>query len=194
LCRRKAVEVLMPVLVEKSPTPVLSTGSSVRPVILREGISWTGGTAKSALKLQLTLTNPASQPSDPTTARVEVAPFGAFVPWSPLARVSVPALPPGGSGLVTATAAGDAPLPRVRLDSSMLELMRCMLESRSVHFVGNLNVFVSRAAPVERHMRRAIGLRVGHKNLAFFMVGDGKPDAYSFSIGHCEPGWEMELT
>lgn len=185
----------MPVLVEDSPTPVLATGTAVRPVILREGISWTGGTAKSALRLQLTFANPASRPSDPTMARVEVAPFGAFVPWRPLARVSVPGLPPGGSRVVTATADGDARLPRAPLGiPSLVKSLLFESANHSVHFVGNLNVFVSRSAPVERHMNHAIGLRSGHRNIAFFCVGDGTPEAYSFSIGRCEPGWEMELT
>lgn len=189
----------MPVLVEKSPVPMLRTDGSVRPVILREGISWSGGSGKRALRLELTFDNPGIEPSAPTTARVEVAPFGAFLSWSPLTRVVVPGLPPGGRRLVTATAAGDAPLPRTpqrlsRAPGGFGRLTRMLLDSdRSVHFVGNLNVYVTDSAPVERHMQRAVGLKAGSRNIALFCVGDRRPDNYTFDIGHQEPGWEMEL-
>lgn len=184
----------MTMLAELSSARVPCTDSTARPIILREGISWSGGVRKSALRLELMFENPSPQPTVATTARVEVAPFGAFLPWSPLARVVVPGLPPGGRRLVTATAAGDAPDPRGPLGfSGVARLLRDALTSRSVHFVGNLNVYVTRRAPVERHMQRAVGLKPAHKNLALFCVGDGRPDAYTLHIGELEPGWEMEL-
>jgi hypothetical protein len=61
------------------------------------------------------------------------------------------------------------------------------------HFVGNLNVYVTRSQPVERHLGHLVGLRPGRQNLACFMVGDGKKDRYTFSIGQSDPGWDLRL-
>jgi hypothetical protein len=108
--------------------------------------------------------------------------------------------------VVTATAAADAPLPAPPQASPfdllgspfavLRRLRRGLLSSQSgpaPHFVGNLNVFVSRRRPVERHVRHAIGLAPGRDNLAMFMVGDGKQDTYTFRVSRSEPGWDAQL-
>jgi hypothetical protein len=45
--------------------------------------------------IEITVTNSSERPSLPSTAVVRAAPFGAFVSWSPLATVPIPALAPG---------------------------------------------------------------------------------------------------
>jgi hypothetical protein len=131
---------------------------------------------------------------------VDVAPFGAFLRWRPLASVAVPSLPPGARPrILTATFAGDAALPAppdrtsLGLPFNPLWGWRKAVALSDAHFVGNLNVYVSRTAPVERHVERAIGLQPGRDNLALFCVGDGRPDRYTFSIGSAEPGWGLDV-
>jgi len=60
------------------------------------------------------------------------------------------------------------------------------------HWAGNVNVFVG-AQRVERH--RAQGLRIypGRNNLAMFVVGFGRPDAYGFKLVGVAPGWSAAL-
>lgn len=166
------------------------------PVIRRKDIRWTGGMNGKPLRLELAFENPSRLLSAAAVAGVDVAPFGAFLRWSPLARVAVPSVPPGGRRVLTATLAGDAELPRPPVLQGFPFapadlLMRAM--TAGAHFAGNLNVYVRRAAPVERHVQGAVGLRPDRDNLAMFCVGDGKPDRYTFSIGSAEPGWEVEI-
>ena len=164
------------------------------PRIRRPGIRWTGG-AGSPLILALEFENPDALLSAPARVLVEVAPFGAFLPWRPMARVEVPPIAPGGRRVVTETLDGDAPLPPPPADmfSGLLASIQGLpLPSGSAHFVGNLNVFVSRGKPVERHLQRAVGLRRGVPNYALFCVGDGRDDRYRFSP-QADPGWQLEI-
>jgi hypothetical protein len=184
------------------------------PVLRADAIEWRGGAGGEPLTVQLGFANSAPVPSSPATARIEVARFGAFVPTAPLVTVAVPSLPPNRRRVVTALVdASDlppwafaAPLPAIPplpggMAAGRLAWFFVMLEeqggmrlgSKSVHMVGNLNVFVTRSRPVERHVQRAIGLRAGAWNLAMFCVGDGRPDEYTFSVGACEPGWDLKL-
>ncbi len=165
------------------------------PVIRRQGIRWWGGVG-TPLEIELEFENPGPLPSAPAEARVEVAPFGAFLSWKPFVRVAVPSIPAGGSVRVADTVSGGAALPSpfASLLSSMAALLQTFtVSSGDKHFVGNLNVFVTGGKPVERHLQRAVGLERGKENMALFCVGDGRPDAYTFSLGEAEPGWEVKL-
>jgi len=186
------------------------------PIIRREGIDWRGGIEGAPLEIRLEFENPGTVRTAPATARVEVAAFGAFLPWRPLTAVSVPAIPPGGRIVLNATAQGDLPDPddaaalfaEMRNAGSanfamnlMARILRAafawkdadQLDMNPAHFVGNLNVFVSRRKTVERHQQRAIGLRPGHSNFTMFAVGDRKHDVYSFRL-EAEPGWDVQLS
>lgn len=63
---------------------------------------------------------------------------------------------------------------------------------RSLHFAGNLNVFVDGQIPVERHRNHAYGLRPSCDNFANFEVGDGQRDTYTLRL-EAESGWEVTL-
>jgi hypothetical protein len=192
------------------------------PLIRREGIRWRGGLGGAPLEIALAFENPSPRPSAPAEARIEVADFGAFLPWRPLTAVAVPPIPPGGRVVVTATAAGDRPRGQLtfpgivdrqrardtvaRVDAlttlaaaaarsiawSVARRFRAGGGLESVHFVGNLNVYVSRSRPVERHMQQAVGLQAGATNVTMFCVGDGRDDSYSFRL-EAEPGWKVDL-
>ena len=47
------------------------------------------------VRIELTVRNNGAHRSPPTLIRLESAPFGAFVPWTPLTQIRVPALEPG---------------------------------------------------------------------------------------------------
>ena len=174
------------------------------PVIRRESIRWTGGAYGTPIRIELDFENPEHRPSRIVSAHLEVASFGAFLPWKPLTTVQVPPVPPWGRVRV-ATAGGDAARPllaglmvptitrRLFRTASPLNFQDFFPRGSSPHFVGNLNVYVTRSQPVERHRGHLVGLRPGRQNLACFMVGDGKKDRYTFSIGQVEPGWDLRL-
>jgi hypothetical protein len=184
------------------------------PVIRREGIEWSGGIGGAPLEIRLKFENPSTVRTTMATARVEVAAFGAFVPWNPLTAVAVPPIPPDGRVAVTATVdlpdPDDTPQLLAQMQNArspdqamgaMAALLRVMfqwkdrdqLEMHPVHFVGNLNVFVTPRRAVERHQQRAIGLQPGHANFTLFFVGDHRQDSYSLRHD-AEPGWDVQLS
>ena len=61
--------------------------------------------------IRVTVRNEGESRSNPTSIRLESAPFGAFVPWRPLAILPVPALKPGESRELSVTAARTHPVP-----------------------------------------------------------------------------------
>jgi uncharacterized membrane protein len=63
------------------------------------------------VRIQVTVRNKGSGRSQPTPMRLESAPFGAFVPWQPLAKLTVPALEPGESRELSIDVARPRPTP-----------------------------------------------------------------------------------
>ena len=61
--------------------------------------------------IRVRIRNEGESRSSPTSIRLESAPFGAFVPWRPLASLPVPALKPGESRELSVTAARPHPVP-----------------------------------------------------------------------------------
>jgi len=169
--------------------------------IRRESIRWTGGIAGRPLKISFVVENLGLEPSAPQPVRIDVAPFGAFVPWRPLTSLTLPGIPPGGRVVMTATA-GDDDLPRrpdrpvagvTRVVAALMRAIRRESEElRPVHMVGNLNVYVGDCEPVERHMKVAIGLQAGAENWSFFFIGDDRLDSYTLRP-EAEPGWQVDI-
>jgi hypothetical protein len=100
----------MPALLSPSVT-------SARPDLrlARQDITF-GNLTPEQVRIEVTVTNAGEAPSSPTVARIEAAPFGAFLPWSPLATLPVPALPPGGSAVLTLDARRVAPALQLDAD------------------------------------------------------------------------------
>jgi hypothetical protein len=80
------------------------------PELSHEGIRWSGGAAGRPLEVAIDFRNPGHTFSQPASARIDIAPFGAFVPGELLATAAVPSLPPGGAWTFrTAVASDDLP-------------------------------------------------------------------------------------
>jgi hypothetical protein len=60
------------------------------------------------------------------------------------------------------------------------------------HWAGNIDVFVGRKS-VERHIARALRVYAGRVNLAMFMVGGPRPDAYRFHLIGTGEDWKATL-
>jgi len=145
---------------------------------------------------------------------VQAAPLGAFVPWRPLAMLPVPALGPGEDFALRTEAPRPAPAPlgppdRVPPRRLLTALMTPddrpqpqatalppdlaeLLGHRNVYWAGNLNVFVGNRA-VERHAALALRIYPGRANLAMFVVGSGRPDAYRFHTVSTGEDWGARL-
>jgi hypothetical protein len=63
------------------------------------------------VRIQVTVHNRGSGRSQPSLMTIESAPLGAFVPWQPLAKLTVPALEPGESRELSVEVARPRPAP-----------------------------------------------------------------------------------
>jgi hypothetical protein len=161
----------------------------------------------------VTLHNRGGATSEPTHALIQTAPLGAFVPWRPLLALWVPALDPGetvdlrdevryrppaafGSPnrvppqrLLTALGMGDR---RPRRDPGMADDLLRLLGQGGIHWAGNFNVFVA-GRDVERHVAQALRVYPGRRNMADFIVGSGRRDAYAFHLEGDAVAWDARL-
>jgi hypothetical protein len=78
----------------------------------------------------------------------------------------------------------------VSLGTLPADPMRALMHG-SVHWAGNLNIFVGRQ-PTERHMARKLGVQPGRANMALFIVGTGS-DAYRFRLEGEGAAWDARL-
>ena len=69
--------------------------------VRREDIEWRN-VSPEVVRITVTVHNAGAAPTEETEILLQAAPFGAFLPWKPLARLQAPPLRPGGSArLVT---------------------------------------------------------------------------------------------
>jgi len=71
------------------------------PVIRREGLRWGTGKDGRSLVLSLTLENPRSVATSPVVLTVARAPFGAFLPGTPVGQLMAPGMAPGERRRIT---------------------------------------------------------------------------------------------
>jgi hypothetical protein len=159
------------------------------------------------IDIALTLVNHGSQRSAAQRGFIEEAPFGAFVPWTPLATFDVPPLRPGQSTQVrlrvprTSAAGGEPPdtSPEARRRSLFDRVLgrlrsytRGPVELADVpRFAGNLNVHIGPES-VERHLSGPLRVDPGKVNFAQFVVGDGT-DSYRFDLRGEVADWDACL-
>ena len=158
------------------------------------------------IDIALRVRNAGSARSKRQVGRIEAAPFGAFLPWTPLTTFEVPQLDPGAATIVRMRVPrpelGDLPdgedAAHVRT-RALRQLARMLVRfgmaspwsvNPKAHFAGNLNVHVKGIA-VERHCG-SLRVRRGARNVAMFHVGDGT-DAYRFEVGGTPTGWDVQL-
>ena len=159
------------------------------------------------IEIALRVCNAGRARSKREVGRIEAAPFGAFLPWTPLTTFEVPPLDPGAATIVRMRVprpelgdlpdGEDATRARTRaLRQVARMLMRFGMASpwsanpKASHFAGNLDVHV-KGISVERHCG-SLRVRRGARNVAMFRVGDGT-DAYRFAVGGTSTGWDVEL-
>jgi hypothetical protein len=174
--------------------------------------------APGLVAVRVTVANLGHQPTSPTFAVLSAAPLGAFVPWKPLTALPVPVLGPGESVTLHTEVGRPAPAalgwPEQVTPEQLLEALEGppaaplqpgltqqpllpadpadLLGRSNAYWAGNLNVFVGQQA-VERHMARALRIYPGRLNLAMFVVGDRRPDAYRFRLFGTGDNWGATL-
>jgi hypothetical protein len=174
------------------------------------------------VRLEVTVRNFGDDPSEPTHAVLMAAPFGAFVPWRPLALLPVPAIRPGGSFVLRTNAVRVVPTPlgppdrvppRQLLTALGAEDDRpgktsapplpgaapAVLPADLLDLMGRPGVHWAGnlnvfigGQAVERHLAQALRIYPGRVNLAMFVVGSGR-DAYRFYLIGEGEDWKATL-
>lgn len=98
------------IVMQEGPELDVSSRHAVEPSLERTDISFQD-MAGDRVRIQVTVHNEGPRRSRPTFMRLESAPLGAFVPWQPLAVLSVPPLEPGESRELTTEVARPHPAP-----------------------------------------------------------------------------------
>lgn len=172
--------------------------------------------------IAITVRNCGFAPSRPTTAVIQSAPLGAFVPWRPLATVAVPAIAPFGSAVLQLAARRPRPkplgspdrVPPQRLLTALAEddlpKRRTREHRQQTADTGTLanDIFETLwhsnphwagnlnvfvgKSAVERHVAQALRVYPDRVNMAMFVVGTGR-DAYAFSLRGEAEAWAAEL-
>lgn len=187
--------------------------------VRRQDITWRNVTPD-VVRIEVTIHNVGTEASEPTQLTIESAPFGAFLSWTPLTTVDVPpVLSDFGRVTVSTMAAvprldvqgdlGRVP-PRTLLTAAGLDGeerpeqkrrrrpptlapdLLTRLGGGSVHWAGNLNVFIGEQT-VERHRARALRVYPGRTNVAAFFCGEQR-DAYRFELEGDAAAWDARLS
>jgi hypothetical protein len=167
------------------------------------------------LLAEVTVRNTGPERTEPTPAVLQSAPLGVFVPWQPLALLTIPSLAPGESTVLRGEYRYETPqalgtpdkLPPDRVltalglgepDSgvprgpTVATDLLALLGQGGVHWAGNLNLFFP-GKDVERHAAAALRVEPGRTNLAMFVVGGHKPDEYQFRLSGDAVAWNARL-
>jgi hypothetical protein len=102
-------------VLEKAVEPYVRSNHSARLTVDPADITFDDLT-RDTVMIRVTIRNEGESRSSPTSVRLESAPFGGFVPWRPLAILSVPALKPGESRELSVTATRSHPVPLGNFD------------------------------------------------------------------------------
>jgi hypothetical protein len=200
------------------PQPLLHTEAAYEYSLSRTDIDFFS--IGDRVTIDVKVTNSGAEPAPAGTALVQAAPFGAFVPWRPLAVLPVPPLAPGEEYRLRTHAVAEKPTPlgdpgrvpprqlltalgmfddrsgdrgtRARAPLSMPPDPMQLLLQDNPHWVGNINVLVG-PKDVERHLARALRIYPGRANMAWFCVGSWGRDAYAFWLKGLQPEWHASL-
>ena len=160
------------------------------------------------LDVAVRLTNPSLERSEAGWAFVEFAPFGAFLPWTPVGEIRIPSLQPGEvrtiSALMPLPALGGAGEPPWLPPTAFLPSESSPPSRRRSHWeelwrdgserfllAGNVNVHIGRSS-VERHLSGPLRLYPGQCNVVCFHIGSGR-DAYRMEFGGEGAAWDPDV-
>lgn len=172
------------------------------PALSPQAISWRT-LPRGRVEIAVELLNDRPEPTAPGTLVIEAAALGAFVPNTPVARVAVGSLEPGGRRRVT-TAVSRSFLPQPggimpamaealkrtgQVTAQFLDLLQ------HAAWAGNVNVYFDRQPERAVEVHRALGLRVRAGSPVAVMVDlpPHRSGGYEVRARAADPGWTADL-
>jgi len=164
------------------------------PRLRAEKISWR--IVGAFLEVQIDLDNPSSEPTEQTQLVVEVAAFGAFVPFKPGTRILVTGLDPWEERRVTAMIPAErlqAP-PALPLGRAPDDIFQTYVDFRRSggRWAGNLNVHFDRAPEKNVELHRALDLKLQAGVPAAFVFAMDSTRGYTLEAKSSNSGWTAE--
>jgi hypothetical protein len=152
----------------------------ITPTVIRESICWKD--AGDAIEVSLDVLNLESTRNDELELIIEAAPFGAFVPGKPVARIAVGAMDPGEGRNLTVrldrSTLDQLGLSPILFDSARASGARAIVDPRRhPRWIGNLNVYFDRDPDnaIERHCAFNLRVPVATTIAAAFFVKEASP-------------------
>jgi hypothetical protein len=147
------------------------------------------------VQIKVEVINDSSEQTVPDTLVIEAAPFGAFVPNVPIARIAVDALDPGEQREITTTVSRSLLDSIAQSDSSGTRLdniSKVLQAMAGSHWIGNLNVYFDTASDhaVERHCAFDLKVPMGAAIIATFNV---RADGCTFRTRCSHEAWHAEV-
>ncbi|HLF94245.1 MAG TPA: hypothetical protein VJB14_12350, partial [Planctomycetota bacterium] len=171
------------------------------PALTRQSISWRT-VAPGRVEITVDLRNDGPEPTAPGELIIETAALGAFVPFTPVTRVAVGSLEPGGRRRVR-TAVARAFLPgQGNFLPAMADSLRQMPGMtpqfldllQHAEWAGNVNVWFDRQPERAVEVHRALGLQVRAGKPVAIMVDLPLDRAgYRVDVRTSDPAWTAEL-
>jgi len=181
---------------------MLATSHGLLPRLRPEGISWRA--RGEFLEVELELTNESFEPTEAGQLVLEAAGLGAFVPFVPVARVSVTAFEPFERRRTTAL------IPAASLDAAIAPVMsmppppsgaivvadirRFYQAFRSGQWAGNLNIYFDRAPEAGVEVHRALEIKVEARREVVFAFSLDPQAEYEMDARSSDPTWGARVT
>jgi hypothetical protein len=167
----------------------------VVPTVIRESINWRT-LDEDTVVASVDVLNLESHRSDDVELTIEAAPFGAFVPGTPVARVLVVALDPGESRNVTVRlnrkTLNELGLHPILVDSARASGATAVISPmHHPQWIGNLNIYFDRAPEqsVERHRAFNLCVPANSTLTGAFIIKD--PGPCEFKVECSSPDWSV---
>jgi hypothetical protein len=175
-------------------TVATDTRTRLTPRLRAEDIAWR--LVGPFLEIRIDVTNPSSESTEEAQLVIETAEFGAFVPFKPGARVTVPELGPEERHHVIAR----IPLAQIAtpveatkepsVGKSWLAQYRSLMTVSQ--WAGNLNIYFDTTPEQAIELHRALGLKVRAGRKAQFMLIVDSCEEYSIETRSSDPQWKTE--
>jgi len=181
---------------------MLATSRGLLPRLRPEGISWR--TRGEFLVVELELTNESFEPTEAGQLVLEAAALGAFVPFVPVARVSVTAFEPFERRRTTAL------IPAASLDAAIAaitstsvrpfeaivaaDILRFYEAVRSGQWAGNLNIYFDRAPEAGVEVHRALEIKVEARRQVVFAFSLDSQAEYEMDARSSDPAWGARVS
>lgn len=186
-----------------SVTGFTHSSTNVIPRLVRNSLTWFN-IDEDTVQLSVAVRNFSMEPTGTQKLIIEAAPFGAFIPHTPIGEISIGALRPMETRTLT-TQIPLSDLNRVaptRLDAAEIILRhfpdaRVLIDpTKARHWIGNFNVYFedNPRGAVERHCAFELKVPAETNVVGMFILFSRTPSDFAVSAKSTNPEWKPDCS